>query len=290
MAWKSSILLASIFCLSSIASAQDLENLLDEAAGGQNQKQYVSATFKSPRLVSGHTVKVPAKNDLIFLISHRFGEINMGLNEFFGLDVSTIRLGFEYGITDRFAAGIGRSSFNKVVDGYLKYRFISQSAGTGAVPFSLTAIVSSSLRTKTWSNDKLDYLFLHRLSYNSELLFARKFSSAFSAQLSPGHIHRNIVQYSDDPNDIFYLGIGARYKISSRFSLNAEYFYPFSERLRMLTTNPLSIGVDIETGGHVFQLMLSNSRGMEATVLIPETTGEWLNGDIHFGFNIIRTF
>ena len=164
MLYKSSILLIFLsFTL--ISTAQDLDDILDETIGESVEKNFVTATFKSPRLISGHSVKGPAKSDLIFLISHRFGEINLGLKEFFGLDVSSIRLGFEYGLSDRLSAGIGRSSYNKVIDAYLKYRIIKQSEGKGSIPISLSGILSGSVKTKTWNNPELDYLIVVQGKY-----------------------------------------------------------------------------------------------------------------------------
>lgn len=270
--------------------AQDLEDILDSQTENFGEELFAEASFKSTRLISGHSIKNPAKGDLIFLISHRFGRINQGFKEFFGLDISTIRLGFEYGLSDRMAVGIGRSSFNKIVDGYIKYKIVRQRIEKGSVPFSLSAVAASSVKTTGWDNPDLDYLFAHRMGYTFQLLMARKFNSNLSLQISPGIIHRNLVEFASDPNDIFYLGFGGRYKISTRTSINAEYYYPFPERIRQSGFNPLSIGFDIETGGHVFQLMVSNARGMTEGVIVPGINGDWTKGDIHFGFNITRTF
>lgn len=288
---KTCIFYTLLFLLAThITIAQDLEDLLDAQLENQEEELFAEASFKSTRLISGHSVKNPSKGDLIFLISHRFGRINQGISEFFGLDISTIRLGFEYGINDRLAVGIGRSSFNKVVDTYFKYKILRQGIERGSLPLSLSAVAATSVKTQEWDKPDLDYLFAHRIDYTYQLLLARKFNSNLSLQLSPGLIHRNLVEFSSDPNNIYYLGFGGRYKVSNRVSINAEYFYPFSPRIRMSGFNPLSVGVDIETGGHVFQLMVSNSRGMTEGVMIPEINGDWTKGDIHFGFNITRTF
>jgi hypothetical protein len=278
------------FLVFPVSNAQDLEDILESQVENQEDELFAEASFKSTRLITGHSIKNPAKGDLIFLISHRFGRVNQGIREFFGLDISTIRLGFEYGLTDRLALGIGRSSFNKTVDGYFKYKILRQRLERGSVPLSLSVVASSSVKTAEWENAELDYLFAHRVDYCYQLLFARKFNSRLSLQLSPGVIHRNLVEFASNPNDIYFLGLGGRYKISNRISINAEYFYPFDNRTRQAGFNPLSIGLDIETGGHVFQLMASNSRGMTEGSMIPFANGDWAKGDVHFGFNITRTF
>lgn len=132
--------------------------------------------------------------------------------------------------------------------------------------------------------------FSSRLTYTNQILIARKFSSSVSIQLTPTYIHRNFVETSKDDNDVWALGVGGRFKLSKRISLNLEYYYIISQETAKNYDNSLTIGFDIETGGHVFQLFFSNSRGITEQQFIPETTGNWLNGDIHFGFNISRTF
>ena len=125
-----------------------------------------------------------------------------------------------------------------------------------------------------------------------QLLLARKFTDEFSLQLSPTLIHKNLVRTIDDDNNVLALGIGGRYKLTNRISLNAEYFYTYGSAVNspLEHKNPISIGLDIETGGHVFQIMISNSLGMIDTHYIVDNTGDWTKGDIHLGFNISRVF
>lgn len=279
--------LALIFIFTIKSESQDLLNLLDEE---QHPKEYVSATFKSTRVINGQSVMNPPKGELIFLISHRFGLLNGGPYEFFGLDQAFMRLGFEYGLTDRLAIGIGRSIYQKTYDGFLKYAILKQSTGSGSMPVSVSYFTSVSLNSLKWDNPDRENLFSSRLGYTHQVLIARKFSNDFSLQISPTLVHRNLVPTALDQNDVFAIGVGARYKLTQRLSLNIEYFYLLPGKTADDFYNSFSVGVDLETGGHVFQLHFTNSLGMFEKAFVTETTGDWLNGDIHFGFNISRVF
>jgi len=209
-------------------------------------------------------------------------------------------MGFDYGITDRLMAGIGRSTFQKQYDAFFKYRVLRQSTGKVAMPISLSVMAGMMYATDTASIKNNYNIPLNRklngndkLSYVTQLIIARKFSSDFSLQLMPTMVHSNIVPKAGDPNDLYSLGVGTRLKLTKRTSINLEYYY----QLNKLETiggqkvhNSLSIGFDIETGGHVFQLHFTNSRGMTERQFITETPGDWGKGDIHFGFNISRVF
>lgn len=245
---------------------------------------YVWATFKSTRVVNGHSLETMKKNHLDLRISHRFGRVNSGAHEFFGLDEATMRLGFEYGITDRLMAGVGRSTSLKAYDLFGKYKLIQQQE---RLPVSITLFGSVVAAT---ANKNLD--FNDKLTYAAQILVARKFSDRFSLQLSPTLLYRNQPDMVGNEKQLLALGIGGRFKISKRVSLNGEYFYAFREKniFTEVYDNSLSFGVDIETGGHVFQLHFTNSLGMIEKQFIGETEGSWGNGDIHYGFNISRTF
>lgn len=281
--------LTVIFLIATLyASAQDdLLDLLD--AESSKQSYLVDATFKGTRLINGHSVETRHKNNLDFIISHRFGELSGGAYEFFGLDQSNIRIGLDYGVTDRFNIGVGRNSFQKTYDGYLKYRLLRQSTGHKAMPISATWF--SSMAIKTVKDPEYDDVidFSDRLAYTHQLLIARKFNSALSLQLMPSYVHFNSITEGQDNNDVLALGIGGRIKLTKRISLNAEYYYQF-QTLTENTYNSLAIGFDIETGGHVFQLQFTNSQAMIEKGFIAETSNDFFDGDIHFGFNISRTF
>ena len=271
----------------SALAQDDLLNMLENDIVQTNTKEYTYATFKTTRIINGQSVENNAGGQLNFVIGHRFGKINDGFYQFFGLDQATIRLGFEYGITDRLNISIGRSSYLKTGDGYLKYKLLRQS---NKFPFTTTLYASMAVNGMKWSEpDRVNY-FSSRLSFAYQVLIARKFSNAFSLQLTPSLIHRNLVETTQDHNDVYAIGIGGRIKLSNRTSLNAEYFYQLPNTKADYSYNSVALSFDIETGGHVFQLMATNSKGMVEEYFIPMTTGNILKGDIYFGFNINRVF
>ncbi|WP_176328504.1 MULTISPECIES: DUF5777 family beta-barrel protein [Arenibacter] len=268
--------------------SQDLTAILEQEA--LDTTFLVAGTFNGTRLLNGHSVETRKEGILEFLISHRFGRVNSGIDQFFGLDDSNIRFGLEYALNDRLTLAVGRSSFEKTYDAYAKYRLLQQKSGENPFPIGLTVLGTATAKTIK------DYLpgqkpsFSERLTYTGQLLFARKFNQNLSVQFAPTFIHFNTAPESIDPNDIISLGLGARVKISKRVSVNGEYYYninPFkSQELR----NSIAFGVDIETGGHIFQLILTNSVSMIEKGFLAETAGDFLKGDIHFGFNISRAF
>jgi opacity protein-like surface antigen len=272
------------------AQAQGIDELLEDATG--NETEYASATFKSTRIVTGHSMeRMPAKQ-LDVRISHRFGEINSGIYEYFGLDQANIHFGLEYGITDWLMAGIGRGTYEKTYDGFLKFTLLRQSKGKRTMPVSLSYFTSAAINTLRWDGPG-NLNFWDRVCYVHQVLIARKFNERLSLELNPTYVHRNMVETELDPNDLFAAGAGMRFKLTKRLSLNAEYYYvvpPVHDYRSEKTHNPLSIGVDIETGGHVFQIHLTNSLAMIEKGFIGETTGNWLDGGIHLGFNISRVF
>lgn len=273
-----------------IGYAQDLDSLLQEELNRNPTKQYVEATFKAGRIVLGRSIENASKGELVFLISHHFGTVNQGVSNFFGLDESSIRFGFEYGLTKTLSIGVGRSSYNKVYDGFFKLKLLRQSNGKGSIPLSLSLFSNIGITSVDWSVAERDNIFESRISYNYQLLIARKFSNRISLQLTPGMVHRNLVKTKEDENDVFSLGAGGRFKLSNRFSINAEYFYLMPGKTADDYFNPFSIGFDIETGGHVFQIFVTNSHAMIEQEFIPKTNGNWNDGDIRIGFNISRVF
>ncbi len=275
----------ALILLPVFANAQD--NLLDELESLDSARRIpVQATFKSTRIVNGHSIETMRGKHLDFRISHRFGRLNTGAYQLFGLDQATMRMGFEYGITDRFMVGLGRSTSEKVYDVFGKYKLLRQSFGQGAMPVSLTVLGSAAMATV----DR-EATFEDKLSYAVQILVARKFGERLSLQVSPTWIHRNQV-FPGEEKAVPAAGIGGRFKLSKRISLNGEYFWkaPYKSSLPDTYYDSMSFGVDIETGGHVFQLHFTNSLGMIERQFIAETSGSWGKGDIHYGFNISRTF
>ncbi len=287
--------LTSLFLIPFQAKSQDLDSLLAKSA--EPQTVYATATFKSTRVVNGHSIERMKKNQLEFRVSHRFGELNTGSYNFWGLDQGTIHLALEYGLTDWLEVGIGRSTYEKTVDGFGKISLLRQSSGVSNMPIQLSYLLSTEyIGSKLNSNYTNGY---SRSSYIQQILIARKFNDNLSIQLAPTYIHRNLVPTELDKNDLFSMGLGGRLKLSKRISLNIEYFYVYRANESALNSpnsgttkyyNPLSIGVDIETGGHVFQIMLTNALAMREGGFIGKTTGSWSNAGVHLGFNISRVF
>ncbi len=281
---KKLILFGFVLLSFSVKAQDDLLNMLGE----DDEPMYISYLFKGTKVVNGQSVELPAKGVLQFTIQHRFGTLNSGFYNLYGLDNSQVRLGFDYGIKDYLAVGIGRSSTTKTVDANAKIRLKRQCKGSKTFPCSV--VFNSAVFIKQWqyADAQLEsFLLTNQMSFANQLLIARKINRDFTIQLSPTMVHYNLVERKDEPNDKFSLGIGGRRKITKRLSVNAEYFYQLTDKVN---NNVLSFGFDIETGGHVFQLHLSNSPAMIAPAFITKTTGNWLEGDIYFGFNISRVF
>ncbi|OKL38625.1 DUF5777 family beta-barrel protein [Pontibacter flavimaris] len=285
---KISFLLVLVCLPLTFAQAQD-ELLKLAGATDSAASETVTGTFKATRLVNGHSVETNGEGVLLFLISHRFGTLNSGAYEFFGLDQATIRLGLEYGLTDCLNVGIGRSSLEKTFDGFLKYKLLQQQTKQG-MPVTLTLFTSTAVRSLKWPDEEESLDLEHRFTYTHQLLIARKFTERLSLQLSPTLVHRNLVPARQDENNVYALGGGGRFKITKHTSFNAEYYYLLSDQTREAFRNTLSLGFDIETGGHVFQLIFTNAQGMVEKFFVPQNTGYWSKGDIYFGFNISRTF
>jgi opacity protein-like surface antigen len=268
--------------------AQDLMDMLSEDESAKTEFTY--ATFKATRVINGQSIELPPKGALNFVISHHFGRINSGAYEFFGLDQANIRFGFDYGFTDWLSAGIGRSSVNKTYDGNLKVKFLRQSKGDRAMPITMTYFGHMAITSLKWQEPERTNYFSSRMEYTHQLLIARKFGSRVSVQVMPTYIHRNLVDSITDQNDVWAIGAGGRIKITSRVAITGEYYYLLPGQTADDYYNSASIGIDLETGGHVFQIYLTNSQGLIEEQFIPQTSGKWSKGDIHIGFNINRTF
>jgi Membrane bound beta barrel domain (DUF5777) len=270
------------FVLLSSTVAQDLLSQLQ--ASGEQEKEYIYQTFKGTRVVNGHSVETKGKGELEFIIGHRFGRINSGAFNFFGWDAAYIRFGLEYGLTDRLGVGVGRSSYNKIYDSYLKYMLIRQSKGGGS-PVTITVMGSTGIQSIDQTLAVKSQLY-----YSTQAHIARKFSPKFSLQLSPSFVHANRVDRRVENNNQMAVGLAGRYKLNGSIAINGEYYHRVSAPDSSYYKNSLAFGIDIETGGHVFQLIFSNTQGMVDRTYIGQTQGAFFKGDIHFGFNVTRTF
>ncbi|HYF32834.1 MAG TPA: DUF5777 family beta-barrel protein [Chitinophagaceae bacterium] len=268
------------------AQDEDLLKLVNDDTTAK--KEYVNNAFKSSRVINGHSMEMIAKGNMDFRILHRFGLINSGAKNFFGLDQASMRMGFDFGLSTNLTVGVGRSTLDKELDGFVKWRLIRQSTGPRSSPVSLVLVNGITVNTLPWTDPNRDNKFSSRLGFYHQLIVGRKFSEAFSLQLSPTMVHRNLVPLANDENDAFALGIGSRLKLSRRIALVADYHYIISGLDKDIYHSPLSLGVDIETGGHVFQLHFSNAEGMNEKAFITNTVDRW--GDVRFGFNLSRMF
>jgi len=277
-----------------VPDTSNLMNQLEKEASG-NKTNYVKATFRYTRVINGHSVENLRAHVLDVSILHRFGPINSGLYNFFGLDYSpfNVLLGFDYGVTNNFMIGGGHSAWQKTYDLFFKLKILRQSSGALNIPVTVSLVPTVALNTlrplefpvKPDSGKKTD-----RISYSIQFLIARKFSEGFSLQLMPTFIHADNISYFHKSQAIFAIGIAGTKKISKRMSLNAEYYYQLPGDKATSSHNVLSFGIDIGTGGHVFELHFTNSLGLVEKSFITETTGRWDNGDARFGFNISRVF
>jgi hypothetical protein len=280
------------FFLSSTLSLYAQDELLKELDQSKQETDYTIATFKGTRIINGHSVETKPAKTLEFIFSHRFGSINQGLYEMYGLDQAYVRLGLDYGFTDRLSVSIGRNSFNKTLDGYLKYKLVRQQTGQKNIPVTITLLegLAYSIAPKKNSEVSEDFETIDRLAYTSQLLIASKFTSKLSLQVMPTFIHKNAVNQESAKNEQFAFGLGGRYKVTKSMAITGEYYHNFSRVDNSPYYDVLGFGLDIETGGHVFQLVFTNAIGLTERAFITETTDDFFDGDIHFGFNVTRTF
>ncbi|MBC2844396.1 DUF5777 family beta-barrel protein [Winogradskyella flava] len=252
------------------------------------EEDYKSAAFKGLKIVNFESTKMISKKELYFVVSHRFGSIETGFKDFFGLDQAVTRLNLLYGITDAINIGVSRSSFRQIYESSLKIRLLREKKGGS--PFT---IVSSSniLINTSLDEDILPGLeFKNRLGYTTQLLISKKFNENFSLQLMPTFFHDNYVDVDEQHNSQYVIGFGGRHKLTKRLSFNFDYGLHLNRAESSPFVNPLSIGVDIETGGHVFQLHFTNAQPMNTNGFLGQGTGDWSDGNIFFGFNLSRVF
>lgn len=281
-----------LFTVPLVARSQDEMSLLGSS---DTTKDYVTATFKGSHIINFQSVEVLGKHSLEFMIQHRFGDINGGANSFFGLDNgASIRFGLSYSNNGRLEFGIGRTNVDKLADGYLKYKLLRQTVQHG-MPVSVTLFGSTyctlikDAEKETNGFDKYHY-FSDRLAYTMQAIVARKFSDKLSVQLSPTYIHYNLVDRITDKNNVWALGSAFRYKFTNRMAVTAEYGWKYKSYTESKYYNTLGIGWEIETGGHVFQMFITNSTGIADPQFVPHTTTSWKDGGIRLGFNISRLF
>jgi hypothetical protein len=276
---KQIFLLIAVYFFSINLTAQDTK-----------KSNFASNTFEGTRVVVGHSVEMLREGDLDFLIGHKFGRVNSGPYEFFGLDRAIIRLGFDYALKNWLNIGIGRSSLNKEVDGFLKYRMIRQKKGSFFRYFSVVGLSTMSINLLKAPDPKFPVLIQNRIAFSNQLLIARQFNERFSIQIMPTHTHFNLVENNTLRNDVFSIGFATKLQLTKAIAFKSEYYFTLPTQLLENRRNSLALGFDFDTGSHTFSTHLSNSGGLMETAFIGNTTGKWLKGDIHFGFTINRVF
>jgi hypothetical protein len=285
-------LLPLTFILSILFSVTlNAQSLLDDIPENEPEANYTRYVFKSTRIINTHSLENLHTGVLDFRILHRFGRLLNGWDNFFGLDQSSARIAFDYGITERLMVGIGRSAGRQEVDGFFKYKFVRQQTGSKNIPVTISYVGGIVVATqKGILPESLDKKVSNRTSYYHQILIGRKFSDNITIQVTPTYLHENMVLEANDYNDKLAIGFGGRFKVTKRLALMADYHHLVTPFDNESNHNPLSLGVDIETGGHVFQLHVSNSLGLNERAFLTNTYGDWGNGDFMFGFNISRTF
>ena len=299
---SSQFLIVLMVFFSPVLNGQDdLDALLGD--GGEAVSETVSATFKTTRIINSHSTEMVKANHLDFRIAHRFGDMfgaSGGPQTMFGIDnASDIKMSFEYGVNEDFSLGLGRSkggnTIKSIIEGYAKYRLMQQTKDNKKkISVVLIGHISASYMSATEDPTLITSFdnFAHRLTYVSQVLIAKKFTSAFSLQIMPSYVHRNLVSY-DDENGLFAMGVGGRLKFTKRFGIIADYFHAFRSQNvigGVQYYNPLSFGIEIETGGHVFHINFTNSRSMAEGQFMPYTSSDIMSGQFRFGFNISRLF
>lgn len=276
-----------LFLAGSLQAQDDLLGLLGEE---KPKKERVKYAFKSPRVINGHSMEFLNPGTMDFRILHRFGQLDQGYKNFFGLDQASMRMSLDFGLMHNLMVGVGRSTFKKELDAFIKYAPIRQSTGPWSSPVTVALVSGVTMDGLPWADPNRKNYFSSRLAYYHQIIIGRKFSEGFTLQLSPTMVHKNLVQQATDENDIYGLGIGGRLKLSKRIAFTWDYTHVLVGMPDSGFYNPLSVGLDIETGGHVFQLHFSNATGMNERAFITETTGQWGKGEIRFGFNLSRVF
>ena len=271
-----------------ISFAQD--SLLDELGSDEKTTEYAKYSFKTNRIINMHSLENTAEGVLDYKISHRFGVIDEGIYDLFGMDAATLRMGFDYGITNDLTIGFNRNSVKKALDGFIKYRLLRQSTGKVNMPITLSLLTSIAVETQKWADQTRENYFSSRLFYTNQILIGRKFNDVFTLELAPTVVHRNLVTTKGEKNTVLAMGIGGRIRLNRRTTFNAEYIYVLPNQLGDAYKNSLSIGVDIETGGHVFQLHFTNSTSMSEYSYITQTEKNWGKNAVRFGFNVSRVF
>lgn len=278
----------AFFAQYTIAQDDDLLKELDSLS--QDVTNFELPAFKALQIGNLQSTKMVGHKELYMVVAHRFGSVKDGIKEFYGLDQANTKIQMLYGLTPKLQLGVSRDSYEKTYSGTAKLRLYQQSE---KMPVNLVLYGSMDINTLLSKNQYPGLLFFDRFAYTTQLLASRRFSEKLSLELAPIFVRQNLQDLNftkAQTHNQLLLGIGGRYKFTKRLSVNVDYAYNFSKNTNSLYKNPLTIGIDIETGGHVFQLLFTNSRASNDAAFLTEALGDWSKGDISFGFNIVRVF
>jgi len=285
---KKSLLILMVLPCFCFGQEDDLLNELENL--NKSETLFELPAFKALQIGNLQSTKVVNKGDLYMVVAHRFGYLKTGISEFYGLDQANTKIQLLYGLWKNLQIGFSRDSYEKTYSATSKYRFLNQSE---KIPFNISLYGSIDINSQLKKSMYPGLKPFDRFSYTAQILLSRRFSEKFSYEIAPIFVRHNLqdLNYTITPDyNQIVLGTGGRYKLSKRLSLNFDYAYNFSKNKNSLYKNPLTVGVDIETGGHVFQLLFTNSRASNDSSFLTETTGDWSKGEISFGFNIVRIF
>jgi hypothetical protein len=266
-------------------------SLLDELGKDEVTTEYAKYSFKTNRVINLHSLESTAAGVMDFKMSHRFNPVNQGLYDLFGLDGAQQRFGFDFGLTDDLTVGVNRNSYKKALDGFVKYRILRQSTGKVNMPITLAVMTSAALETQKFDVPTRENYFSSRMFYTSQIIIGRKFNETLSLELVPTYVHRNLVASAAEKNDVYAIAAGGRVRLTKRMAITGEYMYVLPNQLLPQYKNMLSLGLDIETGGHVFQLHFTNAPSMsEYSFTTQNDTDFFGDSGIRFGFNVSRVF
>ena len=264
--------------------AQD--DLLKEIDTASAQKSTVESAFKGLKIVNIESTKLAAKGDLYFIVAHRFGSVKDGFEGAYGLDNAVTQLKFLYGLNKWLTVSAARSELAYDFSG----KYLLHSQEKNGFPIAIAGFTSLAINNTLKESNYPKMKFEDRLIYVAQLLVSRKVNEKLSLELAPTFFHENFVIDDNQDNSQYAIGMGGRYKVAKRWSVNVDYSAHLNRSSTSPFKNPLSVGVDLETGGHVFQMHFTSSQGIHEAGFLGNTTGDWTKGDIFFGFNLLRVF
>lgn len=262
------------------------EDLLKGIDSASVDSSKVQSAFKALKIVNLESTKLAAKGDFYFIVAHRFGSLKDGFEGAYGLDNAVTQLKFVYGLTDWFTVSAARSELAYDFSG----KFLLKSQEVNGFPFAVAAFSSIAINNTLKESNYPKMKFEDRFIYVAQLLVSRKVNTNLSLEVAPTFFHENFVVDDNQDNSQYAIGMGGRYKFAKRWSVNVDYAAHLNRSSTSQFKNPLSVGVDLDTGGHVFQMHFSSSQGIHEAGFLGNTTGDWGKGDIFFGFNLLRVF